>query len=307
MLPHSAAGTDFHLHARQASDPCLTNAGPCSWLFPILECVETDTACICRVVTSGSLTQSNACITCEQSYNATFAAEIVVAEQQCLALATSPGQPTPTPATPTPVPPTTDTCLSATGACAFLAGLNACATTDLPCICRVFTSAGSARLSTCISCEQVHNVTLANEIATVGQQCLGPAGTTSAASPTATVDPCLNGPCTWLRGISSCAESDTACFCRVFNQAGAAGLSSCLSCEQTVNRTFASEIAFFGSSCPSSTAPVGGNTFVATVTPSHSTTPAAGTVVSMATSAFGKAFSAVGFIILLNCVLAWLC
>src|SRR5271170_2894755 len=65
------------------TDPCVTTSGACSWLISLDSCSASDSACMCSVFTSASASEISACVSCEQSVNATFAQEISQAGQEC--------------------------------------------------------------------------------------------------------------------------------------------------------------------------------------------------------------------------------
>jgi len=154
-----------------------------------------------------------------------------------------------------------DPCLAAGGACAFPTNSGNCASGDVRCGCRVIAAAGS-QISTCVTCKQAINATLAQEIQALSQKFGTITLGTSELSPIATGDSCISGACCWLRPISSCPSRDVVCFCRVYGAAGAVQVASCVGCEQSFNRTFASEIAQIGSECatvtPTQTGSLGG-------------------------------------------------
>jgi hypothetical protein len=68
------------------------------------------------------------------------------------------------------------------------------------------------------------------------------------------VDPCLasGGACSWLSGITGCPSNDNACICKVFDSVTTSQVSSCVSCEQPINGTFAADISAQGLNCSSS-------------------------------------------------------
>ena len=63
-------------------------------------------------------------------------------------------------------------------------------------------------------------------------------------------DPCLTTSCSWLTAIDACSSSDTACICAAF-VTGSSNVSTCVSCEQAVNATFAFEILTLYQDCAS--------------------------------------------------------
>jgi hypothetical protein len=76
-----------------------------------------------------------------------------------------------------------DECLTSTGACSWLLGIENCSENDVvSCGCNLFNSASFAQIQDCITCEQGVNVTFANEISTLQTDCQSRASQTS--SPT---------------------------------------------------------------------------------------------------------------------------
>jgi hypothetical protein len=138
-----------------------------------------------------------------------------------------------------------DPCLATS--CSFLSVT--CPENDDACICAAFNNAGSATVSACASCEQSVNATFAAEILSVAQSCASAPGPSP--TPTNAVDPCFASSCNWLQGIDSCADGDVVCVCNVINSAGSAAVSACITCEKSVNATFAQEISAVAQSCPS--------------------------------------------------------
>jgi len=65
-------------------------------------------------------------------------------------------------------------------------------------------------------------------------------------------DPCLNLFCGWVTGLDACGSTDTACICAVF-VTGFANISTCVTCEQAVNASFAFEILTLYEDCASAT------------------------------------------------------
>lgn len=230
----------------------MTTTRACSWLLPITNCVSTDTACICSVVELGTASQYTECLTYEQSVDIAFANDITDLHEKCPSPVTVSSTRAATGTTATG-----DPCVVPGGACIWLKNLDSCATKNLACICDVFAATGT-QVSICVTYEQAVNATIAAEIIELKQRCLLPSST----SPRPTADPCINGACDWLRGITTCAETDIACFCRVYSAAGGSQISSCVNCEEGFNITFASEIEAIGSQCltptPVGNAPVGG-------------------------------------------------
>src|SRR6202165_5501640 len=138
--------------------------------------------------------------------------------------------------------------------CGWVTGLQSCSSSDVACVCRVLGTAGTA-VSSCVSCLQTVNATLAGELSTIQQRCGSTLGVSPVASPTASVNSC-SSPCSWFSGLQNCGTQDTACVCRLVNAAGSA-VSSCHDCLLNVNATLAGELSTVHRDCLTEAGPIG--------------------------------------------------
>ena len=145
--------------------------------------------------------------------------------------------------------------------CAWATGLANCGSTDVACVCNVFTSAGTSEVNSCATCLQSSDASVASDIQQLAQACSQGAGSGAGAgstgdsvttNPTATAgggssgsDPCATLPAcvTVTSAVSVC--SDDACFCPT----ALPFFAACASCYQTVNATSASDLLQASSIC----------------------------------------------------------
>ena len=137
--------------------------------------------------------------------------------------------------------------------CSWIAGLASCSDTDVSCVCGVVNQAGSAAVSSCASCLQSVNATLAADVESVGEFCADSGSTASAPAPAPTSTPpasvtgiatCTISPCQIIfEAHSSC--TDDACFCPTLVAEGPA----CSACYATVNVTEAQLISLALQDC----------------------------------------------------------
>ena len=139
--------------ATSTSTPVNPCSSPCSWVSGLDSCADTDTNCICGVFSSAGSAAVSGCKSCYETVNATLAADVSQIAQYCgISL----------------VPTEVNSCSSP---CSWVSGLDSCADTDTNCICRVFSSAGSAAVASCASCYQTVNATLAADVSEISQNC----------------------------------------------------------------------------------------------------------------------------------------
>jgi hypothetical protein len=141
------------------------------------------------------------------------------------------------------------TCLSV---CAWAEPVTNCATTDLPCFCSVFSSAGLQAVP-CVSCLQTPNPTLASDIEVIAQYCVSTtaasltpstAHATQTPPPTTVVNNVCGVQCSNIDvAMTSCIND--ACFCPTLLVSGA----ECSSCWATENVTAANDIGSAISIC----------------------------------------------------------
>ena len=136
-------------------DPC---ASQCAWTANSDSC--TTLTCDCQVLENAGQAAFSSCVNCAAQTNVTY-------ENLLLSVASACGfSPTSTTSKSPSSPSSTVACESQ---CAWTEGAESC--TDLQCDCQVIQLAGQAAFSSCLNCAEGSNVTYANILISISEQC----------------------------------------------------------------------------------------------------------------------------------------
>ena len=158
-------GTTYHLEVRAVPDPCFATGAACGWLSTGLNACNSGTQaqqdyCICNAVQAGTSAQYSACLSCENTNNATIAADLsdlkTATCSNVLSVSTSTSKPTSTYYI-------DSLCTSACGRIG--SALNACSNDK--CFCPTL----MADASQCSACWATINATEAHLIASISTEC----------------------------------------------------------------------------------------------------------------------------------------
>jgi hypothetical protein len=130
--------------------------------------------------------------------------------------------------------------------CAWTVATADCATNQ--CVCNVIGDTSQQDFLNCLECAETYNVTYANILIDVAEDCgyMIPTGVAPAPGPSPTTTPC-DTQCAWTDADAQC--SDLQCGCEVIEDAGYAAFTSCVDCAESLIPTYASLLVSIASEC----------------------------------------------------------
>ena len=158
--------------AAPGTNPC---ASQCAWTTNAESC--TNLACDCQVLENAGPAAFTSCVNCAAESNVTYENILLNVASQCSFSPTS---------TTGQAPSSTSTTIPCESQCAWTEGADSCS--DLECDCQVIQLAGQAAFSSCLNCAEGTNVTYANILISISEQCQF-TSTTSGSTPGFTSTP----------------------------------------------------------------------------------------------------------------------